>query len=125
MTDRYTVLATRTEVNLDALYRLPERRLYRDGYSFNTRDEEAAAREAYRAGADYRVDLYVSRFDGERFQVLVNEGRDNGIGADRLAEMIDEAGSLSKVVQDYTYTVVPEEEIAFYQLMFKEEHHRE
>jgi hypothetical protein len=129
MTDTAYIEALREEgIDIDDLEALPFIERHYGGYSVNTSSESKAtmAIEGKKySGGDFRVHVYATNVDGTRYEALINEGRDNGIGADRLQEMLIKEGvSLSGIIEDSTHGKVKADEIAFYQLEFEREHHR-
>ena len=125
MTEVRYLQAMREEVDLAELYKLPIRVPYRDGYEINTGRVDLALTEIKRAGKDYRVQLWATNGDGDRYPVFVNEGRNNGMGSDGLIEMLGREGlSLSQAVEKYTDGLVQANDIAFLQMEFQQEYHR-
>ncbi len=132
MTDTAYIEALREEgIDIADLETLPFLERHYGGYSVNTSSEYDATKsiaskvraEGY--ASDYRIHVYATNADGTRYEAIVNEGRDNGIGVDRLQEMLDKEGvSLSGIIEDSTHGKVKADEIAFYQLEFEREHHR-
>lgn len=125
MTEVRYLQAMREEVDLAELYKFPIRERYQDGYAINSGRVDLALTEIKRAGKDYRVQLWATNGDGDRYQVFINEGRANGIGSDGLIEMLGREGlSLSQAIEKYTFGLVPANDIAFLQMEFRQEHHR-
>ncbi len=128
MTDIRTIEAQREEVDLADLHTLP---FGGPGHRYGSYfvnagpdDFDRVEEEINKAGPDYRAFVYATREDENRYPILVNEGRNNGIGADRLAEMI-EASSLPNLIEEHSHGIVKADEIAFIQVRFVLEQHRE
>ncbi len=128
MTDTAYIEMMREEgIDIEELKELKFLDKHDGGYSVNTDSESKATKaiEGKLYGGDYRVHVYATTEYGTRYEALINEGRDNGIGSDRLKEMLDKEGvSLSGIIEDSTHGKVKADEISFYQLEFEREHHR-
>src|SRR6266849_4689974 len=121
MTGYRVIEAQREEVDPADLYALPTKEQHKDGsYSVNVPVEnmDRAVREIENGGPDFRVHVYATNEEGERYPVFINEGRDNGIGADGLAEMLS-TSELSDLIEANTYGKVSSDELAFIQLEFR------
>src|SRR6266567_6497104 len=111
MTGTRTIEEQREEgISIDDLHGLPFRGKTRNNgsYPINARpnDTNGIVRELDKAGKDYRVFVYATTEDGDRYPVFINEGRNNGIGADRLSEMIG-TSKLPNLIEEYTHGLVP------------------
>jgi len=127
----YIEMMREEDIDISELESLPFLERHYNGYSVNTSSEYDATKSiaskvrAEGSSSDYRVRVYVTNTDGTLYEALINEGRENGIGVDRLQEMLDREGvSLSGIIEDSTHGKVNADEIAFYQLEFEREHHR-
>jgi len=128
MTGTRAIEAQREEgISIDDLQGLPFKEKHKDGsYSVNASVDniDRAERELDKAGADYRVFVYATNDDGNRYPVFINEGRNNGIGADGLSEILS-TSELPDLIEEYTHGLVSSDELAFIQMEFVKEHHRE
>jgi len=128
MTDvAYIEMMREEDIDIADLEALPFLERHAGGYSVNTSSEANATKSitGKQYASDYRVHVYATNVDGTRYEALINEGRDNGIGVDRLQEMLDKEGvPLSGIIEDSTHGRVKADEITFYQLEFEKERHR-
>ncbi|SRR5260221_12833655 len=120
------IQAHREEVDPADLAKLPLRQRYTNGYQANTRNAGTILSEAGIAGKNYRGYLYATTKDGDQYPVFINQGRDNGIGADGLNNMLKKEGlTLNQAIERYTAGIVKADDIEFYQMRFYKERHRE
>src|SRR6266487_3318041 len=119
MTGTRTIEAQREEgISIDDLQSLPFKERHKDGsYSVNASVDniDRAEREIEKGGPDYRIFVYATTEDGDRYPVAVNEGRNNGIGADGLAEMLS-TSELPDLIEEFTHGLVKSDELAFIQM---------
>src|SRR6266567_5395102 len=106
MTGTRTIEEQREEgISIDDLQGLPFRGKTRNNGSYpinaSPDDTDRIVRELDKAGADYRVFVYATNEDGDRYPVFVNEGRANGIGADGLSEKLS-TSELADLIEEYT-----------------------